>query len=156
MPAAYTWAAKGETLKIRTRWASAGRINVISTLGSKDDEQHLEYRLLEGKCCKKAVIAYLDSLAAQAEKQGMFTVVVLDNAPFHRAKEVQAQQEKWQDKGLFLRYLPSYCPHLNLIENVWRRVKSFLMPRRYYNSLAELKQALLSALALLGAVELQC
>lgn len=48
------------------------------------------------------------------------------------------------------------CPHLNLIEGVWRRLKGFLMPRRYYDSLAELKQAVLSALRLLGAVELQC
>jgi hypothetical protein len=30
------------------------------------------------------------------------------------------------------------------------------MPRRYYDSLAELKQAVLNALRLLGAVELQC
>ncbi len=39
---------------------------------------------------------------------------------------------------------------------VWRRLKGFLMPRRYYDSLAELKQAVSSALSLLGAVELQC
>ncbi|MDP9480233.1 MAG: IS630 family transposase, partial [Actinomycetota bacterium] len=36
------------------------------------------------------------------------------------------------------------------------RLKGFLMPRRFYDSLAELKQAVLSALSLLGAVELQC
>jgi putative transposase len=48
------------------------------------------------------------------------------------------------------------CPHLNLIEGVWKRLKGFLMPRRYYDSLAELKQAVLNALRLLGAVELQC
>ena len=41
---------------------------------------------------------------------------------------------------------PSYCPHLNPIEGVWRRLKGFLMPRRFYDSLAELKQAVLSAL----------
>ncbi len=30
------------------------------------------------------------------------------------------------------------------------------MPRRYYDSLDELKQAVLSALSLLGAVQIQC
>ena len=44
----------------------------------------------------------------------------------------------------------SYCAHLNTIEGVWRRVKGFLMPRRFYNLLIELEQAVLSALDLLG------
>jgi hypothetical protein len=44
---------------------------------------------------------------------------------------------------------------LNLIEGVWRRLKGFLMPRRFYDSVAELKQAVLHALRLLGAVEVQ-
>jgi hypothetical protein len=48
------------------------------------------------------------------------------------------------------------CPHLNLIEGVWRRLKGFLMPRRFYDCVAELKQAVLRGLRLLGAVEIQC
>ncbi len=47
------------------------------------------------------------------------------------------------------------CPHLNLIEGVWRRLKGFLMPRRFYDSVAELTQAVLHALNLLGAVKIQ-
>lgn len=69
---------------------------------------------------------------------------------------VRDERAGWEAKGLKLYYLPAYCPHLNPIEGVWRRLKSFLMPRRFYDSLAELKQAVLSALRLLGAVELQC
>ncbi len=49
-----------------------------------------------------------------------------------------------------------YCPHLNLIEAVWRRLKGLLMPRRFYDSVGELKQAVVHALRLLGAVEVQC
>lgn len=52
--------------------------------------------------------------------------------------------------------VPAYCPHLNPIEGVWKRLKGFLMPRRFYDSLAELREAVLNALRLLGAVELQC
>ena len=44
----------------------------------------------------------------------------------------------------------------NLIEGVWRRLKGFLMPRRFYDSVAELKAAVLHALHLLEAVEVQC
>jgi putative transposase len=68
----------------------------------------------------------------------------------------EEERPRWEAKGLKLYYLPSYCPHLNLIEGVWRRLKGFLMPRRFYDSLAKLREAVLSALSLLGAVELQC
>lgn len=115
----------------------------------------MECHLLERNCHKSDVVAYLDTLARQAEQTVLFTVVVLDNATFHRAKDVQTKRPGWEAQGLYLRYLPSYCPQLNLIEGVWRRLKGFLMPRRYYNSVADLKEALLAALALFKAVNLQ-
>ncbi len=138
-----------------TRWGNAGRLNLLGTLSLWATEETLEYHLLEGNCHKSDVVAYLDTLAKQAGQTTTFTVVVLDNATFHRAKDVQAKRAGWESQGLYLRYLPSYCPQLNLIEGVWRRLKGFLMPRRYYNSLADLKEALLAALALFKAVNLQ-
>ncbi len=69
---------------------------------------------------------------------------------------MRERQPGWEAKGLRMYCLPSYCPHLNPIEGVWRRLKGFLMPRRFYDSLVELKRAVLSALNLLGAVEIQC
>ncbi len=42
------------------------------------------------------------------------TVVVLDNAPAHVAKQVGECREVWQQRGLFLFYLPPYSPHLNI------------------------------------------
>ena len=141
---------------MRTRWGSKGRLNLIGTWSLHGEGTHLEYRFLEGSCRTHDVIAYLDALAAQAQQVGTFTVVVLDNAPFHRAKQLQEQRPHWEKQGLYLRYLPSYCPHLNLIEVLWRHLKGCLLPRRYYDSLAALKAAVLSALALLNAVEVQC
>lgn len=138
-----------------TRWGNAGRLNLLGTLSLRATEETLEYHLLDGSCHKSDVVAYLDALARQAERTATFTVVVLDNATFHRAKDVQAKRNIWEAQGLYLSYLPSYCPQLNLIEGVWRRLKGFLMPRRYYNSLADLREALLAALALFKAVNLQ-
>jgi hypothetical protein len=48
----------------------------------------------------------------------------------------------------------AYCPHLNLIEGVWPKVKGLLMLRRFYNPVSELKKAVLVALRLLGAAEI--
>ena len=158
LPPAYSWTKKGRANRheVRTRWGKQGRINLIGTLCLDGQAESLEYRMLEGPCRTGEVLSYLDSLAEEAQKQGRRVVVVLDNAPFHKAGAVWDARSGWEAKGLELYYLPAYCPHLNLIEGVWRRLKGFLMPRRYYDSLAELKQAVLSALHLLGAMELQC
>ena len=159
LPPAYSWTRKGRANqhRVRTRWGKEGRVNLIGTLPFEDGaEQRLEYRVLEGPCRTAEVIAYVDVLAEEAEREGKPVVVVLDNAPFHKAGAVRDARAGWEAKGLKLYYLPSYCPHLNLVEGVWRRLKGFLMPRRFYDSLAELEQAVLSALDLLGAVELQC
>ena len=115
----------------------------------------LEYSVIEGSCRSGEVIGYLDALAEKAQREGRLCVVVLDNAPFHTAGAIREREAEWEAKGLRLYRLPSYCPHLNLIEGVWRRLKGFLMPRRFYDSVAELKQAVLHALRLLGAAEVQ-
>jgi len=44
---------------------------------------------------------------------------------------------------------------MNPMENVWRRRKGFLMPRRHYGSLQGLKEAVIQALRELGGVELK-
>ncbi len=158
LPPSYSWTKKGRANQHRvpTRWGKQGRVNLIGTLSSEDGEERLEYRMLEGSCRTGEVVGYLDALSEEAERGRKPVVVVLDNAPFHTAGAVRDARAGWEAKGLRLYYLPSYCPHLNPIEGVWRRVKRFLMPRRFYDSLAELKQAVLSALNLLGAVEIQC
>ena len=126
----------------------------MGTLRFEGEDERLEFRLLEGSCRSGEVVAYLDLLAEKAEREGKPVVVVLDRAPFHRAGAVRERWLGWEAKGLRLYYLPAYCPHLNPIEGVWRRLKRFLMPRRFYDSVAELRQAVVSALSLLGAVEL--
>ena len=60
------------------------------------------------------------------------TALVLDNATVHRSKLVQAKRKEWRRKGLRLLFLPPYCPHLNLIENLWRHIKyRWLAPEAY-------------------------
>lgn len=155
LPPTYAWTLKGRAYqhRVKTRWGSKGRINLIGALRVEGESKLLEYEMLEERCRTKEVVDYLDILAAKAEEEAKPVVVALDNAPFHRAGVLQAERAKWESKGLRLYYLPAYCPHLNPIEGVWKRLKGFLMPRRFYDTLAELKEAVLSALRLLGAVE---
>jgi putative transposase len=111
----------------------------------------LLYRDLQGCCTGNKCADFIDRLAAQASAETL-TVVVLDNAAFHKAKAVREKEASWQAKGFYLRYLPPYSPQLNPIEAFWRVLKGFLLPRRCYPSLADLKQAVFSTLDLLGAI----
>lgn len=147
-----TWFKRGsgQQFEIPTRWGSAGRINLIGTYSLHRDQTVLEVRELDGTCNGEQVIAYFDTLAAGCHPDRL-TVVVLDNAPFHKGAKLREKITLWQEKGLYLRYLPPYAPFLNLIEGVWRQLKGILMPRRWYNSVAELRAALLIGLKVLEA-----
>jgi putative transposase len=118
--------------------------------------ERLEYAMIEGPCRSGEVVGYLDALAEEAQKTGKEVMVVMDNAPLHTAGMIRERERVWEESRLRLYRLPAYCPQLNLIEGVWRRLKGFLMPRRFYDSVWELKDAVLHALHLFGAVEVHC
>ncbi len=66
--------------------------------------------------------------------EGM-TVVVLDNARVHKSKQVQERRAFWEQRGLFLFYLPPYSPHLNIVEVLWRKLKyEWLQPADYHSA----------------------
>lgn len=146
-----TWTPKGSGIQfeIPSRQGSSGRLNLIGALDFAPNR--LVYRDLQGRCDGGKCAAFLDSLAEQVTPDTL-TVVVLDNARFHKAKPIKDKEASWQAKGLYLRYLPPYSPQLNPIEGFWRVLKGFLMPRRCYASLAQLRQAVFSTLDLLGAI----
>lgn len=69
-----------------------------------------------------------------------FWFVVLDNASAHTTAAVQAFAQRHQHR-LELVYLPTYSPHLNLIERLWRLMRSQLTRNRFFPSLHALAQA---------------
>jgi transposase len=69
------------------------------------------------------------------------TVVVLDNARIHRGKQILERQAVWQTRGLFIFYLPTYSPHLNLAETVWRKLKYEWLNAEDYTSEEHLQYA---------------
>ena len=67
------------------------------------------------------------------------TIVVLDNAAIHTSKKFKEQIKRWEEKGLFLFYLPPYSPQLNPIEQLWKFMKYFWMNLDAYKSAEQLK-----------------
>lgn len=149
----YTWFRRGsgKQFEVPTRWGSKGRVNLIGTLSLFGEREQLEIRELDGSCNQAQVVAYLETLAEVCDPERL-TVVVLDNAPFHKGEQLKKCRDAWEAKGLYLRYLPAYCPQLNLIEGVWRKLKGFLMPRRCYDNLDQLREAVRIGLDALNAV----
>ncbi len=45
--------------RVRSRWGSAGRINLIDTLCLEGEVEQLEYSLIEGSCRSREVKDYL-------------------------------------------------------------------------------------------------
>ena len=60
------------------------------------------------------------------------TVIVLDNARIHTSQIIKERIKIWQQRGLYLFYLPRYSPHLNIVETLWRKLKyEWLTPIDY-------------------------
>lgn len=125
----YTWIKK---------WKNQGITGLITKLGqgrkptlSIDNEEHV--KVIEsavknaaenGVNMKEEIIEKLVPIAigivSQIEKE---TVIVLDRAPWHTSEKTLSMISEWEDKGLFIVFLPAYSPHYNLIETLWRKIK---------------------------------
>jgi len=65
----------------------------------------------------------LERLEELSTKLRKLTVVVLDNARVHTSQIIKERIKVWQQRGLYLFYLPRYSPHLNIVEILWRKLK---------------------------------
>jgi transposase len=91
-----------------------------------------------GTICSDLMIAFLDDFATQITRK---TVVVLDNAPIHHSEEFQEQILEWEKQDLYIFFLPTYSPHLNLIERLWLKAKYQWLKPKDYLSFDTLNQA---------------
>ncbi|BAQ67015.1 mobile element protein (plasmid) [Geminocystis sp. NIES-3709] len=66
------------------------------------------------------------------EKIGPKIVLILDNASFHKKKEIIEKIEK-ELPNIILEYLPPYSPDYNLIELVWHSAKEYIANREFQN-----------------------
>lgn len=90
---------------------------------------------------------YLDDFSKKIVKP---TFVVLDNASIHRKGEVAKMRNIWKERGLYLFFLPPYCPHLNIAETVWRILKGKWLQPHHYCSKAILHETTREILAGIG------
>jgi transposase len=84
-----------------------------------------------------SVCALLTQIVARYA--GEMITIVLDNARYQKCELVLHHAARL---GVELLYLPSYSPHLNLIERFWRYVRKECLYSKYYAKFDGFKQAL--------------
>ena len=122
----YGWQFKGEDVFIE---AAKGRgINCFALLSRNNK---LVYDMTEQSIGASFIIEQLEHFSWNIRKQ---TVVVVDNASAHTAQKVKQCLEVWQQRGLYIFYLPPYSPHLNIAERLWKELKARWLKPQDYNT----------------------
>lgn len=121
-----------------------GGVNCFALLSRQSECQS---HLTGGKITAAWISERLDALSLCLRR---LTVVVLDNATVH-TKAVRDRGQVWQERGLFVWLLPTYSPHLNIAEVLWRKLKyEWLRPQDYADA-GTLRLAVWTALKAVGS-----
>ena len=60
------------------------------------------------------------------------TIIMLDNAKLHKGMKMKERIPIWEKRNLFIFFLPSYSPELNIAETLWRVMKGkWIRPEDY-------------------------
>ena len=128
MPRTHGYALKGQRCYGKHDWSAKGRTNVIGALlGGILLTVSLFQTTVNTEVFNAWVIQ--DLLPKLPEK----SVVVMDNASFHKGQDMMKALQK---AGHTLLYLPPYSPDLNPIEHKWAQAKA--IRRKNQNSLQDL------------------
>lgn len=139
----YAWQFREERVSIPV---VRGKTLNCFGLVSRDNRGH--FATTEDSITATYILEYLDRFSFTVFKP---TVVVLDQARVHTAKKIKERLLIWQQRGLYVFYLPTYSPHLNIAEIVWRFLKYVWLKPEDYVSADTLFYAVTQALATFGS-----
>ena len=117
----YARAARGEEVYADVPGARRGRTSIIS---ASQGHRLVKPMVFEGHCDRAMVEAYFSRMLLPSLPRG--SVIVLDNASFHRSAGVRSLVEA---AGCELLFLPTYSPDLNPIEHIWATLKKLLQKK---------------------------
>lgn len=139
----YAWQPKGTTIEIPS---SKGKYITVAGFLSKNNT-FFSYPLEKTATASTLVGIFEDFISKTTKK----TIVVLDNAPTHRAKLFESCIERWRKvHDVWLLFLPPYSPELNLIEILWRKIKYDWLPHNAFFCFENLKLSLHDVLNNIG------
>ncbi|KXG73602.1 IS630 family transposase [Thermotalea metallivorans] len=138
----YSWSPIGQPTLIERNGAKKG-VNII---GATEVLKHFDFvydqyindENHDGSIGSIKVIQFLEKLLDYDAQRGISkTIVILDNAGFHRAKAVQKFVREYEER-LTLIFLPVYSPELNPQENIWNWMKKFMAAASAFTIIEEI------------------
>ncbi len=138
----YAWQPKGENIELPS--SKSIRINVLGFLSTDMEFQSFMFNCSVNTDVAEACFNIFSEIITGK------TVVIVDNAPIHTSNQFRDNLEKWEKKGLSVKYLPAYSPELNKIEILWRFIKYQWLPLSSYNSVKDLDENLENVLKNVG------
>jgi transposase len=156
LPLSYTWAREGVRPLLRFEAAERRRVNVLGAWAPLGAQPAFTYTTTTGTLTSAAIREFLwRDLGALPTPLGEVPagfgrerplVVVLDNASTHVSTVFKAHRALLAQVDIHLFYLPTYSPHLNPLELLWRQIKYEDIPVRSYRTIETLQQAVCAAL----------
>jgi len=139
----YAWQKVGQTLELAS--THSPRQNLLGFFNL-----HQEFRpfAFQGAIDTQTVVYCFNLFCQQLHRPA---VVVVDTAPIHTSEDFIEQLPLWHAQGLTVKFLPPYCPELNLIEILWRKIKYEWLPLTAYQSFNTMTRALFAVLRGVGS-----
>ena len=140
----YGWQPKNEYIEITPSKTPGTQVFGLMSLDNR-----LEAYSCKGSLTSDVVIAFIDDFHSNRKQP---SVIVIDNASIHHSKKFEAKITEWEKEDLYIFFLPTYSPHLNPIEILWRMIKYQWLPYEELKSQEELDEALEEILNNFGSV----
>ena len=122
----YGWQPSREYIELLPQRSK--RLNVLGFMNKEND---LTSFVTTQSFNSELVIKCIDDFIKTIEKE---SVIIIDNASIHHSEDFEDKIPEWKEKKLQVFFLPTYSPHLNLIEILWRKIKyEWLEPEHYEN-----------------------
>jgi transposase len=139
----YAWQRVGHRLELAA--AHGPRQNVLGFFNLHNQFHAFAF---QGPIDSHTVIHCFDLFRQQQQKPAL---VVVDNAPIHTSEDFEEELDRWQKADLHVKFLPPYCPELNLIEILWRKIKYEWLPLDAYLNFKTLTASLFAVLKGIGS-----
>ncbi len=143
----YTYYFKGEQKRLEQTKRRGRRLSIIGFL---QPIISFVYGLVIGGVNRKSYIEMMVKVAQEALELGRIRVIVQDNGPIHRCKEVKELWSKWEQMGLYIFFLPKYCSEMNPIELEWQHLKKDELSGRIFNDELDLAYAVIDGIQARG------
>lgn len=129
--------------------AQRGKSITLAAFFSRDNK--IEPYEIQGAMNAESFIQITEEFLNYVTKK---TIVILDNASFHRSAKVKIKMEEWKKKNLYFQFIPAYCPELNWIEILWHHIKHVWLKIEDFQSFETLKKAVKNILSNIGSTYL--